>query len=151
VKEWKSVDEVLEFAIGNEEEAEAFYNDLADKMDNPAMQTVFREFAAEEAGHKAKLLKVKASGSFQPSSKQIMDLKIGDYLVEVVPEKDISYQDALILAMKKEKAAFKLYMDLHNSVDDADLKSLMLVLAHEEAKHKLRFEVEYDDRFMTQM
>jgi rubrerythrin len=149
MKQWKSADEVLDFAIGNEEEAEAFYNDLAEKVDTEAMKTVFRGFAAEEAGHKAKLLKVKASGSFGASEKTIVDLKIGDYLVDITPEKDISYQDALIVAMKKEKAAWKLYMDLHNSVDDAALKDLMLSLANEEAKHKLRFEVEYDDRFQS--
>ena len=151
MKQWNSVDEVLDFAIGNEEEAMNFYNDMAGKMDSPAMRTVFEEFAREEEGHKAKLLKVKTSGGFNPSSAAIMDLKIGDYLVEVTADKDTSYQDILILAMKKEKAAFKLYMDLHETVDDADLKSLMLALAQEEAKHKLRFEIEYDDNFMKFM
>ena len=151
MKQWNSVDEVLDFAIGNEEEAMNFYNDMAGKMDSPAMRTVFEEFAREEEGHKAKLLKVKTSGGFNPSSAAIMDLKIGDYLVEITADKDTSYQDILILAMKKEKAAFKLYMDLHETVDDADLKSLMLALAQEEAKHKLRFEIEYDDNFMKFM
>ena len=151
MKQWNSVDEVLDFAIGNEEEAMNFYNDMAGKMDSPAMRTVFEEFAREEEGHKAKLLKVKTSGGFNPSSTAIMDLKIGDYLVEVTADKDTSYQDILILAMKKEKAAFKLYMDLHETVDDAHLKSLMLALDQEEAKHKLRFEIEYDDNFMKFM
>ena len=151
VKQWKSVDEVLDFAIKNEEEAEAFYIDLSERMDNPAMKTVFTGFAAEEAGHKAKLLKVKSSGGFEPSKKEVLDLKIGNYLVDVAPEGELSYQDALIVAMKKEKAAFKLYMDLHGTVSDPELKDLMLALAQEEAKHKLRFEVEYDDRYMTQM
>jgi len=151
LKQWNSVDEVLDFAIGNEEEAMNFYNDMAGKMDSPAMRTVFEEFAREEEGHKAKLLKVKTSGGFNPSSAAIMDLKIGDYLVEVTADKDTGYQDILILAMKKEKAAFKLYMDLHENVDDADLKSLMLALAQEEAKHKLRFEIEYDDNFLKFM
>jgi len=151
VKQWKSVGEVLDFAIKNEEEAEAFYIDLSEKMENPAMKTVFTGFAAEEAGHKAKLLKVKTSGGFEPSKKEILDLKISNYLVDVEPEGELTYQDALIVAMKKEKAAFRLYMDLHGTVNDPALKDLMLALAQEEAKHKLRFEVEYDDRFMTHM
>jgi rubrerythrin len=151
LKQWKSIDEVLDFAIGNEEDAMSLYNDLAAKMDNPAMRTVFEEFAEEEAGHKAKLLKIKAAGTFEPSSKKVLDLKVGDYLVAVTPKGDMSYQDALILAMKKEKAAFKLYMNLYESVDDAGLKETMLALAQEEAKHKLRFEMEYDDKFMTEM
>jgi len=151
LEQWNSVNEVLDFAIRNEEEAESFYDDLAAKMDNPAMRTVFEGFAREEAGHKAKLMKIKVAGSFEPSSKKVLDLKIGDYLVAVSPQGDLSYQDALILAMKKEKAAFKLYMNLADSVDDAELKDIMLALAQEEAKHKLRFEIEYDDNFMTEM
>ena len=151
MEQWNSVDDVLDFAIKNEEQAEAFYNELAEKMDIAAMKTVFTNFAAEETGHKAKLLKVKTSGGFESSKKEILDLKIGDYLVAVEAEGELTYQDALILAMKKEKSAFRLYMDLHASVGDAGLKDLMLARAQEEARHKLRFEVEYDDRFMTQM
>ena len=61
------------------------------------------------------------------------------------PKTDISYQDALILAAKKEKAAFRLYTKLSDLAQDTELKQLFAALAQEEAKHKLRFEVEYDD------
>jgi rubrerythrin len=77
-----------------------------------------------------------------------MDLRISDYVVASAPGPDISYQDALILAMKKEKAAFRLYNDLAGLADDEGLRDLFLALAQEEAKHKLRFEVEYDERFL---
>ena len=50
------------------------------------------------------------------------------------------------MAMKAEKAAFKLYNDLAEATDDENLRSVFLSLAQEEAKHKLRFEIEYDDR-----
>ena len=52
--------------------------------------------------------------------------------------------------MKREKASFRLYSDLAASVDDEDLKQTFLALAHEEAKHKLRFEVEYDDVILAE-
>ena len=58
---------------------------------------------------------------------------------------ELDYQQALILAMKKEKAAFKLYHDLAAKVEDDSIKDLFLGLAQEEAKHKLRFEIEYDE------
>ena len=60
----------------------------------------------------------------------------------------VSVAKALILAMKKEKVAFKLYTDLAAAVSSADLKNTFLSLAQEEAKHKLRFEVEYDNEIM---
>jgi rubrerythrin len=76
---------------------------------------------------------------------KVRDLKIAEYLVDVRPSSNMSYQDALILAMKKEKAAFRMYTALAGQADDPTVKALFLNLALEESKHKLRFEIEYDD------
>lgn len=144
-KHWDSVDEILDFAIKREEEAAAFYTNLAGRVEKPWMQSIFEEFAAEEQKHRAKLLVVKSGATFQPSEERVLDLKIADYLVSVTPTDDMSYQDALVVAMKKEKAAFRLYNDLAASTEDEGVRSTFLALAQEEAKHKLRFEVEYDN------
>ena len=95
--------------------------------------------------HKANLLKVKEQGTFQVPDEQVRDLKIADYLVDVKPSANMSYQDALILAMKKEKAAFRMYSALAERAEDPSVKALFLSLALEESKHKLSFEIEYDD------
>lgn len=153
MQEFASVDDVLDFAIGEEEAAAAFYLDLASKMDRPWMKQVFEGFAKEEQGHKDKLLGVKSGKVALFTTKKVMDLKIGDYLVDVDPEEEgaeLDYQQALIVAMKKEKSAFKLYNDLAASTDDANLQAVLLDLAQEEAKHKLRFEIEYDDQFLAE-
>ncbi|MHC4501024.1 MAG: ferritin family protein, partial [Planctomycetota bacterium] len=55
-----SVDEILDFAIAREVEANDFYTELAERMENGAMRKVFEEFAIEELGHKMKLEAVKA-------------------------------------------------------------------------------------------
>ena len=143
--------EILDFAIGNEEAAVEFYRRLAAKTDSPSMREVFEGFAREEEGHKAKLLAVKRAGTLtlKPAGGKIVDLKIGDYLVDADPEADLTYQDALILAMKQEKAAFKLYTDMAEAAPDAELRDLLLRLAEEEARHKLRFEIEYDEHILT--
>ena len=135
---------VLDYAIGKEIEANQFYLDLAMQMKNPTMSKVFESFAKEELGHKAKLEAIKQGKEIQPA-KDITDLRIADYTVDVTPVPDMSYQDALILAMKQEKVAFRLYLDLADQVENEDQKALFLSLAQEEAKHKLRFEIEYDD------
>ena len=44
------------------------------------------------------------TGQFKFTPKQIQDIKIGDYLTDVEPHEGMSYQEALIVAMKKEKA-----------------------------------------------
>ncbi|UCG70827.1 MAG: ferritin family protein [Thermoplasmata archaeon] len=147
---FESVDALLDFAIEKEEEANKFYIDLAGKMDREAMRKVFEGFAAEEAKHKEKLMGVKEGKQLMPVEQKITDLKIGDYLVDVAPNKEMDYQEALIVAMKKEKASFKLYTDLATTTEDGNIKSLMLGLAQEEAKHKLRLEIEYDEFFLTE-
>ena len=76
-------------------------------------------------------------------------LNIADYTVDVQVSPNLTYQDALILAMKKEKAAFKLYSDLAAANADPSMQSIFTMLAQEEARHKLRFEIEYDD-FLTE-
>jgi rubrerythrin len=150
MERFRSVDEILNFAIAREEESVEFYTDLAKKMTSSAMSKTFAQFANEERGHKSKLEGIKAGREGMPAPKKIADLKIGDYLVK--PDTDpatMTYQNALILAMKKEKAAFKLYNDLATLAENAALRDTFLALAQEEAKHKLRFEVEYDEQILT--
>ena len=150
MEQWKSVEDVLDFAIEQEEEAAAFYTELAANAEKPWMKTVFVQFAKEEMGHKNKLLNVKKGGILKPTKEKIIDLKIGDYLVEVEASPKMEYQDALIVAMKKEKAAFRLYSDIAAQAEDESLRDTFLALAQEEAKHKLRFEVEYDENILTE-
>lgn len=109
------------------------------------MKEVFQDFALEEAGHREKLLRVQEGDHHLLSTAEVPDLKIGDYLVDAEPAANMTTQSALILAMKKEKAAFKLYMDLSKRMNDDNYRTLFLMLAQEEAKHKLRFELEYDE------
>jgi len=145
-----NLEEILNFAIEREQEAHDFYTDLAKKAERPGMEGLFSQFAREELGHKRKLEGIKKGGrSFSPA-KQVVDLKIGDYLVDVAPSASVTYQDALILAMKREKAAFQLYTDLAAQTSDAEVKQIFDSLAREEANHKLRFEVEYDDVILTE-
>lgn len=56
----------------------------------------------------------------------------------------MSYAETLIVAMRKEKEAFKLYVDLANMAQTEKLKHMFLLLAQEEANHKLQLEIEYD-------
>jgi len=145
VAELSSVDEILDFAIGKEKEAYQFYTDLAGRMEKPWVREIFKEFAQEELGHKANLLAIKEGKLLAPVEGRVLDLKLADYLIDVEPSPGMDYQQALILAMKAEKAAFKLYTDLAAKTNDVSLRSILLTLAQEEAKHKLKFEIEYDE------
>ncbi|MEN6334187.1 MAG: ferritin family protein [Phycisphaerales bacterium] len=140
------VNEILDFAILREIEACDFYTALAARMDAPAMKQVFLDFAKEEKGHRAKLEAIKRGEySFGAGAQELAGLGLADYLVSAEPTSDMSYADSLVLAMKKEKAAFKLYNHLASVARDDALRNLFLSLAAEEARHKLRFEIEYDE------
>ncbi|MDD5011604.1 MAG: ferritin family protein [Phycisphaerae bacterium] len=144
MKQFKTTDDILDFAIKNEIESYRFYTDLAATVNNPEMKKVFSEFAAEEQGHKKLLEDVKKGKTFNVSDKQVADLKIADFTVDVEPTPDMDYQSALILAMKKEKKAFQLYTNLAALTEDVTIRQLFQSLAQQEAKHKLYFELEYD-------
>jgi len=150
MKEFSSVDDILDFAIENEQAAVDFYTRLAGNSRNEEMKKVFTQFAGEEMGHKARLLKVKEEGAFAFQKNEILDLRLSDYLVSVTPRPDMSYEEALVLAMKREKAAFKLYTRLSEKTSDEKLQQLFQALAIEESRHKLRFEVEYDEFVMKE-
>jgi len=111
MKRFESVEQILDFAITRELEAHDFYTELASRMGNPAMGRVLEAFAVDEMGHKMKLEAVKA-GEFEFKEEQVQSLEITDYVVEGEAKPDMSYADALVLAMKKEKAAYRLYIDL---------------------------------------
>jgi len=142
---WNSVDEVLDFAIAREQEAVDFYLELAAQVASPALREMLQDFAEEERGHKEKLLGVKAGDKLRGADAAVTDLKMADYLVDVAPRPQMSLAEILILAMKREKAAFSLYTRLASMISDPDVRKLFLALAQEEAKHKLRFEIEYDE------
>ncbi|MCK4662660.1 MAG: ferritin family protein [Bacteroidales bacterium] len=150
MKEFENINDILDFAINSEQEAVDFYTKLANNAKNDEIKEVFFQFAKEEVGHKAKLTKIKETGMLSLSKEKIIDLKISDYIVSSPPSQDMTYQDALIVAMKKEKSAFKLYSTLAQKTTNNEVKELFLHLAQEEAKHKLRFELEYDEFVMKE-
>ena len=140
---FKSIDEVLDFAINREIEAQAFYLKLADIVESPEMAKVFSDLASEELEHKEKLQAVKA-GQISIDEEKVGNLGITDHVKSVEPHSKMSYVDMLVVGMKKEETSRKLYSDLARLTQKQELKEIFLKLAQEEAEHKLRFEIEYD-------
>jgi rubrerythrin len=150
MENFKSIDEVLDFAINAEQEAVDFYNQLAENSKTEDMKFVFTSFAQEEIAHKARLTKIKKEGTFKVEAKKIADLKISDYVADVKVTPNMTYQEALVVAMGNEKAAFKLYYDLAKKADNEEMRDVFLSLAQEESRHKLRFEIEYDEYILRE-
>jgi rubrerythrin len=137
--------ETLEFAISREVEAYHFYLALAGRVKSRQMRKVFEDLAKEELEHKAKLeLEVIKTG--RPVSTK---LKLGrpesGYIISDDPSQlDIDYKDMLLLGMEKEESSFRIYVNLAAKACDEESREVLLSLAEEEVKHKLRFENEYE-------
>lgn len=145
---FKNVDEILDFAVKTEIDSNYIYNEWAKKQVNKAVQQFFEELAGEELKHKEYILAVKGGKSLAPSEKEITDLKISDYMVDVKASLEMNYQEALTMAMHREKMAFKIYSHLADISTNENMKSTFKILAQEEAKHKLRLELIYDDEIL---
>ena len=143
-----TIDDILDYAISNEEKAAALYYDLAKNVERPGMREAFLHFAKEEEGHKARLLKIKEGEIPAVEEEKVANLGITEHLAEPDTAPNMTYQEALLFAMKAEKAAFVLYTKLAEATSDAGLQRVFRSLAQEEAKHKLRFEIEYDDHVL---
>ncbi len=147
---FESVDAVLDFAIEREQEAFDLYHGLASQTSDPKLEALFTSFAKVEAGHKLKLEGIKEGTTYLPIRQNPVNMKIADYLIDVEPSPDMSFQDALVVAMKREQAANALYTNLSATIGDVLLAELFSQLAKEEAAHKLRFENLYEENFMSE-
>jgi rubrerythrin len=141
-----SIEEILEYAISREVEAYYFCKALAGRVDTPKMRQVFEDMAAEELEHKAKLeLEMIKIGKTLPDQQMPSGRPESGYIVSDSDSPlDIDYTDMLLLGMEKEEAAFRTYVNLIPKVNDEESREVLLALAQEEVRHKLRFETEYD-------
>ena len=143
--EFDSDEEILELAIAREEDANIFLLALAARIRNPEMRKVFEDLAGEELEHKAKLeLEVMKTGRVVTATEKL-ELEEDVDTETAGAELDMDYKDMLIMVMQKEEASFRLYVDLAARVTSEDAYETLLALAEEEVKHKLRFEIEYDN------
>ena len=153
--EFENLEAIVDFAIDKEREAAEFYQRISDdEEDFSGSKKMFAEFAAEEKKHEKILFEFKSKGiseSLQEYKlKWITDIKRSNYLVDLSYEKGMPYNEILLLAMKREEKALKLYNDFLAQADTDESKKLFKVLCQEEAKHKLALETMYDD-YMAKM
>ncbi len=137
--------EVLELAIAKEIEAYNFYLALADRVEDRQMRKTFKDLAKEELEHKAKLeLEVMKTGRTVAVERKPLRPERNYILSDDEAPLDMDYKDMLLLGIEKEEAAFRTYVNLVASVMDEESREVLLAIAEEEVKHKLRFETEYD-------
>jgi rubrerythrin len=152
--EFKTPNDILDYAIGAEKEAKQFYLDISEEETLSGNRQLFLDFAKEEDKHVVMLENLKkgvlAEGLADYEFTWIKDIKRSDLVLDIEYEKGMHYREILMLAIKREEKALKLYNDLQEQVEVPEHKKIFKILCQEEAKHKLALESMYDD-YMAEM
>ena len=141
--EFRSIDDILDFAIAQENADHDFYMNLAERSRDGDLRALMEGLAVDESQHAIRLEAIRSSeATFL--AEEVGSLDIAETVSAVEPHPGMSYADLLVIAMKKEKAAFRLYTNLASVAKHKAFRDVLLGLAREEAQHKLRLELEYD-------
>jgi rubrerythrin len=143
------MDDVLNFAIEKEEKAMEFYRSCAERAKNSGIRKFFQEMVEEETRHRDMLKDLNPSALGDIRLEKVEDLKISDYLIDVKFREDLTYQEALTLAMKKEEKAHAFYSSWKDKCMHEKTARVFEVLAQEELKHKRKIETLYDEEILT--
>jgi len=145
-----SFEDVVKFAIAREEDAIQTYGRMSRKTQASGLKKMLLELQEEEKSHKQLLQDIDDSKIRNLVIKDVPDLKITDYLTKEPPDENMTIQDLLILAAKKEQEAITLYSCLADNAEDQKLKKLFQFLVQQEKGHKLKLEKEYDEHILEQ-
>ena len=144
--EFKSIPDILKFSISKERASIQFYRDLLRHLADPTTQSLFEVLIQKEQEHVEMLqLEIEKLGhtvdidTEKPDSTFLWD----ERLETDEPVSHMGFIDALLLAIQKERAAFRLYAKLLAMVKDRKLSKVLLALAEEEMRHVLQLEREY--------
>lgn len=145
--EFKSIPELLRFSISKEQASIQFYQDLLLQLVDPTTQSLFELLIRKEQEHVATLqLEIEKLGYTVDTSKGGVDSAFHweERLETDDRNRTMSFVEALLLAIQKERAAFRLYAKLLATVTDEQLSEVLMELAEEEMRHVLQLEWEYE-------
>lgn len=143
----KKMSQAIELALKKEDASYKHYLKLYSSATDSNLKKLFNNLAIQELRHQALLkeyqktedffeAKTNVSGRFEQNFSITRELNPSSEVTDMVAE--------LKNALEKEKKSEKLYRELVNETKNEDLKSLFLMLADEEIRHKKMLKDEYD-------
>jgi len=145
--EFESIHNILEFAISKEQASVQFYKDLASQMSDAATRSLFETLVRNEQAHiDALRLEINKLGyTVKPEEQAPSSIYLWEERLELDNvARNMDFIDALLLAIQKERAAFRLYAQILGSTQDEQFAKVLMDLAEEEMRHVLQLEREYD-------
>ena len=140
--------DVIKDAIQEEIKAANFYRSLQNLVKGDTSKVILKELENMEWGHKHILEHLDTEGIEKYESAKIPNLKIAESMIVPPATANMTVQEIIITAIKKEEAARDRYSSLANESDDLRIKNLLQRLSDEESKHKLQLETIYDTEIL---
>ncbi len=149
MEQFNSIEAVINRAIELEVEAVTMYSNAAQTIKDDAVRQRLLEMAAQERGHKTKLEDILAGNVRwairRSKAEPVTDLRLSDHLVGGSLDPKADYQDVLLFAAQREKAAHEFYKAMGEMIDDKLVQNLFEMLATEELRHKYVLEKTYEE------
>ncbi|MBL6989548.1 MAG: ferritin family protein [Bacteriovoracaceae bacterium] len=136
-----SFNDIIEFAIIQEEEAYLFYKDLAEQVEDDHAKIILFQLAEEENEHINILEKYYGE---DPSKFHVAKVEDFDYFNQLQANNilhDTSVKNLLLYAIKKEQEAYKCYMTMAKLCKKVQSKDTFIKLARLELGHKQKLEM----------
>jgi len=141
----KRLDSIIETAIRREEEAYAFYTDIAGKFQENSIREACEWIAAEEQKHRRFLVDFR-KGKYGPGPMRMTDVvlyKIAEHQEEPDIEKEMKREDVFLVASHRELRSYNFYTELAGQYESGEVREMLLRIANEELKHKEKMEYLY--------
>jgi glycerophosphoryl diester phosphodiesterase len=139
----RSIEEILDYAIERESEANVFYKNLAPLVKKPSVRQAIENFALDEYRHKLHLEAIR-DGEITFTDDEIGSLELADGFDDIKLRAGMTYTELLAYGIKREDKAHRFYTQLAQRSKQKVARELFTQLAQEEAHHRLTLEFEYD-------
>jgi rubrerythrin len=147
---FESVADIIAFAIEREKEAAEGYGRMAGLAATPGLKEMLLSLRGEEESHRELLEGLTDAQIAELSPGFTPDLGIVDLTVEEPLAPDMTLQDLLLFAARKEKKAVELYEKLAGMAGSDAQRGVFEFLAGQERTHKLKIEAEYEKFVMPE-
>lgn len=144
----RSVQDAILHAKNHEEKIRDFYIGCRDRAIIPGVRTFFSEMADESAAHLKLLDETEENEKTRLEAPDIDDYRLSDFMVDVAFTPGITYQEALVMAMKTEEKAHHFYEFWETQCGCKRISGLFAHLAAEALKHKKKLEEIYDSEIL---
>ena len=147
----------LMIAVKKEEDSLTFYQHAEKTVQFKPLKSLFKDLAKQEIKHKNLL--IQEMKKLEGGAKKVETLSKGSgttasyglskHLMQQQVKPTMGYQEALIVAMKREEKACELFDYLKTITTDKNLKDLFETLYKWEIEHLRTLEAKYDEEILT--